>query len=166
MKSLLILRHAKSSWNKPGLDDHDRPLNKRGKRDAPRMGRLLASRGLIPDVILSSTALRARTTAEEVARHCGFEGKVQTTSRLYLAGPAEYVAALSRLSGNPRTVMVVGHNPGLAELVHLLSGEPQRMPTAALAHIALDIDRWSEVRPGLRGRLLDLWVPKELPDGL
>jgi phosphohistidine phosphatase len=162
---LLVLRHAKSSWKKPGLDDHDRPLNKRGKGDAPRMGRLLAHRGLVPDVILSSTAVRARTTAAEVARHCGFHGDVQTSERLYLAEPADYLAVLARLRDNPRTAMVVGHNPGLADLVHLLSGAPVRMPTAALAHIALHIERWSQLRSGVRGELLDLWLPRELPDG-
>jgi phosphohistidine phosphatase len=163
VRSLLLLRHAKSSWKEPGLDDHDRPLNKRGKQDAPRMGRFLGQRRLIPDVIISSTAVRARTTAEEVARHCGFGGEVQRTERLYLAEPAEILDLLAGLTSDPRIAMVVGHNPGMTELLELLTGKSRHVPTAALAHIALPIEQWSELHGVVRGELLDLWLPKELP---
>ncbi|MFB3041695.1 MAG: histidine phosphatase family protein, partial [Candidatus Poribacteria bacterium] len=83
MKTLLILRHAKSSWEHPELTDHDRPLNKRGKRDAPRMGKLLRVQGLVPDLIMSSTAKRARSTAKTVARKSGYKEKVELTPAFY-----------------------------------------------------------------------------------
>ena len=166
MRNLLVLRHAKSSWSHPGLDDHDRPLNKRGERTAPRMGRFIAERGLIPDRIISSTAVRAHTTAEEIARHCGFEGSVRTTRQLYLAAPDEYLAVLWALPDNPRRVMVVGHNPGMEALaVGLCAGAAQhvhlRMPTTCCAHLQLEIVHWSQIRWGC-GELSFLLPPKLL----
>jgi phosphohistidine phosphatase len=113
MKTLLVLRHAKSSWNDPALDDHERPLNKRGRRDAPRMGELLREHGLIPDVVISSDAVRARLTAEAVAGAAGYAGAIVLDPRLYLAGPADILSLLQRVRGKAETVMIVGHNPGL-----------------------------------------------------
>jgi phosphohistidine phosphatase SixA len=98
VKSLLILRHAKSSWKHPELNDHDRPLNKRGKNDAPRMGKLLQKEKLIPDVILSSTAIRASATAESVVKACGYKGEVTLNRSLYAAGPEAYLQLLSNFS--------------------------------------------------------------------
>ncbi|MRN62395.1 MAG: hypothetical protein FIO03_10205 [Nitrosopumilales archaeon] len=96
VKSLLILRHAKSSWKHPELNDHDRPLNKRGKNDAPRMGKLLQKEKLIPDVILSSTAIRASATAESVVKACGYKGEVTLKRSLYAAGAETYLQLLSQ----------------------------------------------------------------------
>ena len=90
MKSLLILRHAKSSWKHPELSDHNRPLSKRGKNDAPRMGNLLKKEKLIPDMIISSTAIRAHLTAEAVAKACGYKAEVTLNRSLYAAGPEAY----------------------------------------------------------------------------
>ena len=90
MKTLLILRHAKSDWETPDVADHDRPLNGRGKRDAPRMGRLLRDENLVPDLIISSTAKRARKTAKLVAEASGYEGEIRLAETLYLAGPEAY----------------------------------------------------------------------------
>jgi phosphohistidine phosphatase len=163
MKELLILRHAKSSWKHPELDDHDRPLNKRGKRDAPRMGELIRNEGMVPERIVSSTAARARTTARLVAEACGYGGELRVTQRLYLAGPDEYLDLLSELDDRVASAMVVGHNPGMEELVEELTGAAERMPTAALARVALDVKSWAEVVGPRRGRLLGLWRPKELP---
>ena len=117
MKTLLILRHAKSSWKNTGLADHDRPLTKRGKRDAPRMGRLLRDENLTPDLIVSSTAKRALDTAEAVAEASGYEGEVESRPEFYMAGPEAYLRALRALSDDYECVMVIGHNPGLEELV-------------------------------------------------
>lgn len=164
MKTLLVQRHAKSSWKHPELSDHDRPLNKRGKRDAPRMGRLVAAQGLRPDVVVSSTARRARRTAEEVARHAGCEGVVQLDRRLYLASPDEIVDVVRGVAGSARRVMVVGHNPGLEDLVARLAGRRETLPTAALAALRLSIRSWTELTASTAGALAGPWRPRELPD--
>jgi phosphohistidine phosphatase len=137
MKTLLVLRHAKSSWKDDSLADHDRPLNKRGKRDASRMGKLVKDEDLVPGLILSSTALRAQSTVELFVEACGFEDEIQLSRVLYAAGPEAYIDALNQVSGGYDRVMVVGHNPGLEELVEALTGEAESMPTAALARIDL-----------------------------
>jgi phosphohistidine phosphatase len=162
MKLLLILRHAKSSWKHPGLGDHERPLNKRGKRDAPRMGRLLAREGLLPDLILSSTAVRARTTAEMVADASRYDGPLTPTPELYEATPEAYVDALRGLDDRFKSVMVVGHNPGLEQLLHLLTGADEALPTAALAKVELEVAAWCELDRSPQGSLVQLWRPKEL----
>ncbi len=162
MKNLLILRHAKSSWSHPNLSDHDRPLNKRGKRDAPRMGQLLAKEGLTPDVIISSTAKRARTTAETVAETCGSEGELITTRDFYHGYPEEYLHTLRQVSNKFKTVMVVGHNPGMEELIDTLTGESVRFTTANIAHVRLPIKRWKDLDDEVEGTLANLWRPKEI----
>ena len=113
MKTLLILRHAKSSWKDPDLPDHDRPLNKRGKHDAPRMGKLLKDEDLIPDLILSSTAIRAKKTAELVARACKYKGKIVLNHSLYGAEPTAYLKILEGLSDKHIAALVVGHSPSV-----------------------------------------------------
>jgi phosphohistidine phosphatase len=163
MKELLILRHAKSSWDFPHLDDHDRPLNKRGLADAPRMGQVILSEGMTPERIIASTAERAQATARLVGQACGCAAEPLLTSRLYLAGPDEYLDLLSELDDGTGSAMVVGHNPGMEELVEELTGAAERMPTAALARIALDLEHWSEIVGPRRGKLLGLWRPKEMP---
>ncbi len=162
MKTLLILRHAKSGWETPGVPDHDRPLSDRGKRDAPRMGELLKQQGLVPDRILSSTAKRARKTAKHLVKACGFEGAIETKGRLYLATPDVYYEILRSLDDDSNCVMVVGHNPGLEDLVVKLTGQIESLSTAALAHITLEIDSWSSLKPSTLGTLKNLWRPREL----
>lgn len=163
MKTLLILRHAKSSWDDPGLRDHDRPLNRRGNRDAPRMGRLIAEQDLVPERIVSSTAERARTTAELAAAEWDCEVEVETTRALYLASPHAYVDVVEDMGGATERLMVVGHNPGISTLAMHLTGEVEFMPTAALAAVELDIDDWSELGSAAEGRLIAFWRPKALP---
>ena len=163
MKTLLVLRHAKSSWDDQSLDDHERPLNARGERDAPRMGRLARKKRLSVELIISSDALRARLTAEAVADAIGYGGQILLDPRLYHASAADILAVLrSAVDDNVTTVMIVGHNPGLEDLVARLTGDPEGLPTAALAQIALPIDRWSDVTASTRGTLVGLWRPKEL----
>ena len=162
MRELLILRHAKSSWAHAGLDDHDRPLNKRGLRDAPRMGQLLRELGLVPDVILSSTAVRAATTAAMAAEACGFEGDLHRTPALYLAAPETMVDLVNELADGCPRVMIVAHNPGLEELVFALTGRDEVFPTAALAAVRAPIENWNELALGIRCDLGGLWRPKEL----
>jgi phosphohistidine phosphatase len=163
MKTLLVLRHAKSSRNDPALDDHERPLNKRGRRDAPRMGELVREHRLTPDVIISSDAARARLTAEAVAKKTRYAGEILLDPRLYMASPAGIVAVLRTVRQvNAGTLMIVGHNPGLEGLVAQLTGEAHDLPTAALAQIVLPIDHWRDLKVSTRGRLLALWRPTEL----
>ena len=162
MKTLLVLRHAKSSWNDQALDDHERPLNKRGRRDAPRMGVLVREYGLIPDVIISSDAVRARLTAEAVAEAARYAGPILLDPHLYLACPADILSLLTTVRENAGTVMIVGHNPGLEKLVEQLTGERQDLPTAALAQIGLPIDQWRDLELSTRGTVVGLWRPEEL----
>jgi phosphohistidine phosphatase len=163
-KTLLILRHAKSSWKESERADHDRPLNKRGKRDAPRIGKLLREVDLIPDLILSSTARRAQKTAEAVAEASGYEGEIQLADELYAAGPEVYLEALQALPEGIDRVLVVGHNPGLEELVEQLTGEAVSLPTAALARVALPAESWQALAKEIEGELVGLWTPRELED--
>lgn len=160
MKTLLVLRHAKSSWKDVGVSDHERPLNKRGRRDAPRVGRLLVALKLIPDLTVTSSAVRALSTANEVVAGCGIADPVLVDSRLYLADPETIIDVVQSLGGDAERLLVVGHNPGCAELVGLLTGSSEEFPTAALAQVELSIDDWSELRGSTRGRLEMLWTPK------
>ena len=162
MKTVLILRHAKSSWNHPELSDYDRPLNSRGKRDAPRMGKHLRQAGLIPDRILTSSAKRARKTANKVAKSCGYTGKVKKLEAFYDTVPGVFFKTLQALSDKYQRVMVVGHNPTMEQLVNHLTGEIERMPTAALAQIELPIQQWDALDLYTKGTLVNLWTPKTL----
>lgn len=162
MKTLLVLRHAKSSWENSGLGDHERPLNERGKVDAPRMGTLLAREGLVPDLIISSSAKRALKTAELAAESAGYEAELTVTRKFYHADPEEYIEVLQTVDDSAERVMVVGHNPGLEDLVEQLGGHYERMPTAALAQIELPIARWAELDEEMNGRLVNFWLPRHL----
>ncbi len=162
MKELLVMRHAKSDWNNARLSDHDRPLNNRGKADAPRMGQLLHRLDLTPELIISSTAERAMTTAELVALHSNYEQDIQWTRDFYHAEPETYIETLHDLDDKYGRVMVVGHNPGMAELVDLLTDESVHFTTANIAHISLPIDNWADCTEEMQGTLLNLWRPKEI----
>lgn len=164
MKTLLVLRHAKSSWDYPELSDFDRPLSKRGEAAAPFMGELMNSKGLEPDLIVSSPAKRARTTAEKAADAGGFEAPVELDERIYGAGANTLAYIIAGFDDGAETAMIVGHNPGFEDLVGALTGERPRFPTAALAVIDLDISVWSETESG-KGRLRNLYIPKEEMDG-
>jgi len=162
MRTLLILRHAKSSWDNSNLADHARPLNDRGKTDAPRMGRLLQTEDLVPDLIIASSAERALKTAELVALNCDYENEIKVTRQFYLADPETYLEVLAGVDERYQRVMVVGHNPGMEELVEELTGESVRMATAALAHVQFNIARWQDLTPGTTAKLQAVWLPKEL----
>lgn len=162
MKTLLLLRHAKSSWKQPELADHDRPLNKRGKRTAPLMGALLQDEDLIPDLILCSSAVRTYTTALLVAKACSYMGKIKQTRNLYLAEPQDYVEVFCQVADKHARVLVVGHNPGLEALTEALTGEAMAMPTAALAHIELSLKRWRDLGTNTECKLVNVWRPKKL----
>lgn len=140
MIRLVLVRHAKSDWGDPSLDDHDRPLNERGIRDAPRMARALAETDFRPELILSSTALRARTTAEAFAAQ--FDVAVNLDPELYGAPGSTLLAKAAGSSA--RRVIVVAHDPGMTALAERLSeGEIAHMPTCAVATFTWDDDDWN-----------------------
>ena len=161
MKSILILRHAKSSWKHPDVNDHDRPLNKRGKRDAPHMGELIQDKNLVPDFIISSTAKRAHSTAKAVAKAAGFKGAITLNQSLYAAPPTAYIEVLHDLPDKYARVLLVGHNPGLEQLVNMLSSEEHTMPTCSLVHVQLRINSWNEMNYKTKGKLLEIWNPSD-----
>ena len=162
MKILLLLRHAKSSWKDESLADQDRPLSKRGLRDAPRLGKLLNDANLLPDLILSSTARRAQQTVELVTEAAGYSGEVSWLDELYAAAPEEILELLNALPAYYTTVMVVGHNPGLEELLALLTDQVDSLTTAALAQIDLPLDGWDQLTDETQGKLVNIWRPREL----
>jgi phosphohistidine phosphatase len=164
---LLIVRHGKSRWNEVGVVDHDRKLAKRGKRDARRIGRELAARGLAPDVILTSTAKRARGTARRLAKAWDLQNDIYEEPLLYgdSDGVATHLGVLATLGGEIDTAMLVGHLPMLEDLVTDLTGEYVALPTANVACVVLPIDDWHQLvteRP--RGRLSFVLSPKDLTD--
>jgi phosphohistidine phosphatase len=163
MKTILLMRHAKSSWKNPHLADHDRPLNKRGERDAPLMGEWLNQKDIIPDLILSSTALRTKMTVEGLLKTCGFEGEVKYLRSLYHGGPEDYFEALINLPEEIQYPMIVSHNPGMEYFIDLICDVQERMPTAAIAEINLPIDNWLEINDEVDGQLMNLWRPREIP---
>ena len=126
------------------------------------MGELVREYGLMPGVVISSDAVRARLTAEAVAEAARYAGEILLDPRLYMAGPADILSLLATLRENAETVMIVGHNPGLEKLVEQLTGERQDLPTAALAQIGLPIDQWCALKLSTRGTLVGLWRPEEL----
>jgi phosphohistidine phosphatase len=162
MKTLLLMRHAKSSWKHTELKDFDRPLNKRGQKDAPRMGRLLMEQELIPQLILSSPAVRARETVEAFIKASGSPGEVKYFDSFYLAEPSVYLDIVKTLPDDLERVMLVGHNPGLEGAVQVLSGQVESLPTGAIAHIVLPIHHWSELTSDIQGELVQLWRPRDL----
>ena len=161
-KTLLLLRHAKSSWSDPELHDHDRPLKKRGRKAAPRIGQLLAEQNLTPQLIITSSAVRALDTARLVAKACKYTGEILPTAELYHASPMAHLRLLRQVPADIQTVMFVGHNPGLEETLAQLTGQQHHFPTAALAVLALNLTNWKQARPTLTATLIALYRPREL----
>jgi phosphohistidine phosphatase len=160
-RTLLLMRHAKSSWDNPAWSDHDRPLNDRGDRDAPRMAQILKERGLTPSHIVSSTANRAKSTAEIVAESIGFAGQIVLEPRLYLASPTDWDLIVKQLPDEHATVLCVGHNPGIEQILRKWSGEEIEMPTAAIAIVDVTMSQWDQYdRHGLT--VTDVLRPKEI----
>lgn len=162
MLTLLLLRHAKSSWDDPSRADHDRPLNGRGRKAAKKMGQLLASRSLLPSVILASSARRVEETVALLKKSSGYDGPVQVHRRLYLAEPDAYVECLNELGDSSSPVMCVGHNPGLEELVARHTSRHERLPTAALVELGFAIADWRQLDASTPATLVNLWRVKEL----
>ena len=146
MKTLLILRHAKAVPKNPSLSDHDRPLDKLGEDDALHIGKLIKDKDIIPSLIISSTALRANTTAELVAKGCNYQGDIVLNQSLYEANPKDYLSILETLSDKYGSVLIVGHNPVIEETIQMLtdSSDVLPIPSCALAHLSLPIEKWSD----------------------
>lgn len=164
MKRLYILRHAKSSWSDASLSDFDRPLNDRGLAAAPFMGELMAKRGWLPDIFLSSPAERAIQTARLVLDSSGFGSPLILDERIYEASPQALKQIVSGLNDELSSAILVGHNPGIEGLIGLMTGENRPMPTAGLAIIDIEEKSWAESfkSPGV---LVETIKPKELMKG-
>lgn len=161
MKLLLVMRHGKSSWKDSSLPDTERPLKKRGRKDSARIGSLMKKQDLTPDIILCSSAKRAKQTAKIFMKALEYQGDIEYVDSFYMAEPETYFATLRSLA-DVGSVMLIGHNPGLETMVQILTDEIRSLPTAALAIIELPIDEWQQLSLETNGELKQLWLPREL----
>lgn len=149
MKTLYLMRHAKSSWKKPNLEDHERPLNKRGKRDIPTMGKRLSVRSIHLDRIVTSDARRALDTAIPIGKWLGLDAvSIRLEPLLYNASQKRILDILKDLEDDCQQAMIVGHNPGLHDVANLFYRPPiPKFPTAGIVTLAFDIDTWHDINP-------------------
>ena len=163
MKTLTLVRHAKSSWNHPGLADFERPLNKRGKRDAPRMGNRLAAQHIRPQIIVSSPAVRALTTAKVIASAVGYQAaEIITDERIFHAYSLQLLEVIRDFDASLHHVMLIGHNPGLTDLVEQLAQAGiSNIPTCGIVMLGFSVDRWRDVSNGA-GEILLFDYPKNI----
>jgi phosphohistidine phosphatase len=170
MPRLLLLRHAKSSWDDIDLDDFDRPLNSRGRRAAPLMGRHCTQHNLVPQAILCSAARRTRETLAGLIPYFSSDLDIRVSRDLYMTSEATHLAHVRAVGDTTRTAMLIGHNPTMQDLALRLigSGNPslreeieEKFPTAAIAVIDFDVRTWAEVDAGL-GRIVAFFRPREL----
>jgi phosphohistidine phosphatase len=161
MRTLYLLRHAKSSWKDPSQADFERPLANRGRKACETVARLIRDRGVEFDLVLCSTAIRARETIDLVGKYAKLRTELRFDERIYEATVQQLVELISQLENDRKSVLLVGHNPGFEDLLHLFSGEDHRLPTASLAKIKLKVSKWSE--PFENTAAVD-WIarPKEL----
>lgn len=146
MKKLILMRHAKSAWDDTSLSDHDRPLAKRGLQDAPTMAQRLSERGINADLMISSSALRAKETAKFVARELGYPlEKIVFERSLFHAVPRSILKYLRAQNDGYQTILIFGHNPGFTDLVNCLGGEIENLPTSGQFGFKLTSDRWAEL---------------------
>lgn len=156
MKRLTLVRHAKSDWGDPALEDFERPLNARGERDAPEMARRCAAAGLKPTLIVTSPAVRAVATARAFAREFGYPlRRIRHADEAYLATPGTLLEVVRRNGGRASHVMLFGHNPGISQFAARLSGDDDlgELPTAAVASYRIDLADWSGLEPGAAERV-------------
>ena len=161
MKTLLLMRHAKSSWKDQTLKDRDRPLSKRGVKNAVYMGSIFLEYELIPQLVLSSSVKRARQTAELVLEACRYPGTVIYLDTLFLAEAEVILDALRLLPDDMERVLVIGHNPGLVSLLQMLTQQIIPLPTAGVAYISLSIDTWRSLSFESTAELVEVWQPKD-----
>lgn len=154
VRTLLLMRHAKSSWRDPGIDDHERPLVGRGQRAVSYMVEAFEESELRVSLVLSSTARRAVETANLLIAGLSFEGPLELTRRLYLAEAATYLDVLAELAPGTDDVLVIGHNPGISDLVERLTRQEVDMPTASVAKIELELNDFADIDVKTQGRLV------------
>lgn len=159
---LILMRHAKSDWGDESLSDRERPLNRRGRRDAPRMAQWLAESDLIPDLILSSSSERTRETAELMKGEWSSEPTTLLTEALYLATPDEILSTVRSDACDAQRLLVLAHNPGMTQLVSHLSGEMVEMPTAAIVVFRIPGSDWSDLGPSTPMTRVERMKPKAL----
>jgi len=163
VKRIIVMRHAKSSWKQANLSDHERPLNGRGRKDTPRMGKLLVERGWVPDRVFCSDAQRTLETWAYLSDAMQDNATMSLEPQLYLAGMGDFRSTLSRCHEDFRTVLLLGHNPGWEDIVSHYAGERITMPTAAMALFQIEAKvPWSLVCELRRWRLADFVIPREL----
>lgn len=160
-KTVLLLRHAKSSWKDSQLDDFDRPLNGRGRKAAATIGDQLRSESVVIDQVLSSSSVRTRQTVELLFADWKEVPSTTFHDDLYHATPGQMIDQLRQLPSSVNCVMLVAHNPGLEELVNQWTGQATHFPTAAMAQFEFDIQDWSQLTGQTVGRLIQLWRPRE-----
>ena len=161
-KTLYLIRHAKSSWDDPSLRDHDRPLNKRGKRDAPFMAKFLKESGIRPDIIISSTAVRALDFAKEIAEETGYKKKnIIATKDMYMADEDEMLRILRKVDDSHNIVFMVGHNPGITYFANSLSNyNISNIPTSGIFRVDFETEKWSDTDFG-KGKFMSFDYPKK-----
>lgn len=161
MKKLFIVRHAKSSWDDPDLDDFDRPLNKRGKRNAPEIGKRLAMRGVFPDLIITSPAKRAAATARRIAEAIAYPNKkIIKDDSFYHGSIQDVIGVVQKLDDQINSLMIFGHNPGLTDLANYLSGaDIYNIPTCGVVEIDFDFNSW-KMLGSKEGKLVKFDFPK------
>jgi len=147
MRRITVIRHAKSSWADPAHNDEQRPLNERGKENAPIMGDRLAAQGMNPDLLLSSPAIRAFETAKVIAGKVGYPtGSIHPDERLYLAGIEQWFEVIRTLPEDARHVFCFGHNPGLTHLYNIFSPNPvENIPTCGMFDLAFEVNGWEDL---------------------
>jgi len=162
MKTLLLLRHAKSSLIDPTLSDNMRPLTYQGKQDVYIMGKFLKSKKLIPDIIICSNAKRAFETSKLIAEYVNYHNEIHLSKLLYQTTAKYYLNVISNISDKNNMVLLVGHNPILENLVEIITNELRIMKTCSLAHIVLPIYSWIEIKIQTKGKLIELFDIKNL----
>ena len=163
-KELMLLRHAKSSWDDPEIPDHERPLNKRGKQNAITMGKYLKKEKLVPDLIISSTAKRANKTADIISKQSGYDDGMIQSETLYSSSSENYIKVINDIPDKYNKVLLVGHNPILEDVIARILGESHTMKTCSLAYIELSINSWKKFSYGTNSKLIDLIVAREIED--
>ena len=163
MKTLYIVRHAKSSWRFPELRDFDRPLNKRGKKNAPEMGKRLKARHILPDLLMTSPANRAITTAREIAEKIGYpEANIRENDGIYHSSETTLLEIIKKTDNSINELMLFGHNPGFTDLANLAGDQwIDNIPTCGIVAIEFDVNSWRSIKPK-SGRNLFFDYPKRV----
>ncbi|MDD5400979.1 MAG: histidine phosphatase family protein [Sulfurimonas sp.] len=163
MKKLYIIRHAKSSWKDEALNDFDRPLNKRGKQNAPFMGKRLKENGIMPDIIVSSPALRAKTTAKMIAKEIKYAKDILFNQDIYESSQSTLHKILTKIDDKCGILFLVGHNPALNMLAEYYVDFSQNIPTSGVVEIEFDCDKWADIS-AKNAKFISFDYPKKYKD--